>query len=538
MAQTSIRILLLMGFTIPLLLISGCGDENYDAGIYWLNKKENPHQAVRYFQRSINENPKRWKSHKMAIECMALIEDPIALETQIKLTLQYWPDSSRSEAIYNPAVQFLGEKKYNLMSAPIAQRQLGNLLGEKGDRPEILSSMIMVSCRMNDTIAARDYFERLLNAVDGENPPDSVVQELGFLIGPAGVDWLKLEWQVTNHPEDIEARIAQLDAGLVVGDSTSTRKKLTELASQQPDAVNDISFAKRYSRLVGVDPFNSKKLVKGWDGSLSPNRKYITYIKDLGRSNDPDLYIYRATASGGQETPLMKGVQQYLPSLAWPKYSPDGKWIYFYGSDSYNWSPSHSSARFQLYRIRPQYGSKPRKLTDENLLPVVPHFSNDGSIYLVRRDVGSSRSSIEVIKLFPDKRKMEVVSRIGEPVGGATFTPKGDSLIFTTDRGIFRRSVNGGRITVDITWRGLHFPMISPDGKKLLVHNRVNHALLIDRTTKKLTFIGKTAMSLGSFSNDGKLLITQDIGGKHHIIRLDLERKMISSDKFLAAIKK
>ncbi len=520
-----------------LLIVAGCGDKDFEAGMYWLNKENNPTMAARAFQRSLQNRPGHWKTNKMALETLSLSENIPEFEKQIISTLHYWPDSSRSASLYRPAVSLLGEERYNQLSAPIAQQHLGNLIGEKGDRPDILSSIIMASCRMKDTVAANDYFKRLMSSIGGENAPDSVIQELGFLIGPAGVDWVQMDWKIAKNPDDIDARLAQLDAGLIVGDSIAVRRKLTELVARLPNATADPKFARKFGRLVGVDPFASKTVVKGWDGSRSLDGKSIVYIKDLGRDNEPDQYIYKATSNGSQETPLMKGLQQVLPSLAWPMFSPNNKWVYFYGSPNRNWSPGRSVGRFHLYRIRARYGSRPQKMTDADLLPVTPHFGNDGSLLLVKRDVGSTRASVEVVMLNPEKCKLEILSRIGEPVTGAVFTPSGDSLIFTTDRGIFRRSVNGGKLSVDLAKRGLFYPQISPDGKQLLVLNRRNQALLIDRSTGEFTFIGRTPTPLCSFDKDGNLLLTQVINGQRHIVKLDLNRRIETSEQFLTAIR-
>ena len=520
-----------------LLLVIGCSDANYDAGVYWMKKENNPIMAARSFQRSLEKHPGRWKTHRATIEALSLAEDEPGLIKQLNSTLLRWPDSCRAESVYQPGIALLGEKRYNRISAPIRQHHLGRKLAKKGNKPEILCDIIMASCRMNDTTSSMDYFKKLLNVVDNINVPDSVIQELGFLIGPAGIDWIRLEWKVNRNPEDIEARLAQIDAGLVVGDSAATRSKLTELVKRIPDSAVDSDVAKRLGRLVGADPLTSKQLIKGWDGSYSPDGKYIIYLKDLGRKGESDPYIYRASAKGGAEIPLMKGLQQFLPSIAWPCYSPDGRWIYFYGSPNKNWSPTHNIGRFHLYRVKPAYGAKPRKLTNADLLLVYPYFTRNNKVLLIRRDIGSTRASVEIVRLNPEKRILEVVSRIGEPVSGATFMADGDSLIFTTNRGIFRRSVRGGRMTVDLTWCGLNFPVLSPDNSRLLVYNRRGQALIIDRNSRKLMFIGSTAVPSGAFGRHGELLITENIKGQNRLVKLDLDSKVSSTDRFIAALK-
>ena len=536
MSGTLRFLLFLVLLAVLLINTTGCGDKNFEAGMYWLEKENNPTMAARAFQRSLEDRPKHWKTNKMAIHALALSENVQKFENQLRLTLQYFPDSSRSVSIHEPAVGLIGEKRYNLISAPYAQDHYSKLVGKKGDKPPLLSNLIMASCRAQDTVVAVDYFKRLLGASQDNEAPDSVIQELEFLIGPAGVEWVSLGWKVAKHPDDTEARIAQINAGLVVGDSAGTRARLLEMIKRLPETGKDPNVAKRYGKLIGIDPFISKAIVEGWEGSFSNDGKKIIYIKDLGRKNEPDPYIYIAAANGSGEKPIMKANQQALPSIAWPVLSPDNRWVYFYGSPTKGWTPERSIGRFHLYRIKPYYGAAPRKLTDADLLPVIPHFESNGSLLLVQRDVGSARASVEVVRLKPEKRKMETISRIGEPVSGATFTSKGDSLIFTTDRGIFRRSVEGGNITVDLARRGLFFPLVSQDGKHLLVYNRENQALLIDRADGELTYLGRTAVPLGSFSTDGKLLLTQVIKERKQVIRLDLLEKHELTEKFQAAI--
>jgi len=532
------------GSTIPLIILligflfftSGCGDKDYESGTYWLDKKKNPQQAARSFRRSLDKYPKKWKSHKMVIQALAMSENNIELQKQLMETVSLFPDSIRSEDIHVPASKLLGEDKYNRITAPIAQQHYGHLLSKKGDRTELLEKIIKVSCQMGDTIAAMDYFKRLMDAVEDGKVSNTAVQDLSFLIGSAGVEWVRLEWEVSRNPDNMDARMAQLDAGLIVGDSVSTRKGLSELISRDPDASSDIKLVRKFGNLVGSDPYNMKKLVQGWDGSLSPDGQNIVFLKELGSSKDSDPYIYKAAASGRNQTPIMKGRQQRLMSLAMPLYSPDGRWIYFYGSSNKNWSPQQNVGRFHLYRIRPRYGSVPEKLTDTDLLTVTPHFNRDGSILLVRRDVGSMRASVEIVRLDPDNRNMAEIRRIGEPVSGATFTPSGDSLIFTTDRGIFRRSFDGGAISVDFAWRGLFFPLISPDGKRLLIVNIRNQTLLIDRPTGELMFIGATAAPFGMFGRSGELLITRNFDGKRWVVKLNIDSKISSTAKFTVAL--
>jgi len=256
----------------------------------------------------------------------------------------------------------------------------------------------------------------------------------------------------------------------------------------------------------------------------------------MGSPSEPDQYIYRASAGGGGEVPLMKAAQQFLASLAWPTYSPDGGWVYFFGAPRKGWKPG-DVGRFHLFRVRPRYGARPQKLTDADLVATPLYFVSDGTLLLVRRDVGSIRKSGEVVRLAPKTRRLEGVSRIGEPVSGAVFTPAGDSLIFTTDRGVFRRSVQGGNITVDLQWTGLRYPHISPDGRWLLLSNDLGQTLLIDRLDGRPTYLGTTATPFVAFNPKGKLLVTRSIRGRRTVWQLDLSRKVSSVEPFVEAVR-
>ncbi|MDP8228692.1 MAG: hypothetical protein P9M15_04500 [Candidatus Electryoneaceae bacterium] len=507
------------------LMIIGCGDEDYRNGMYWLNKKDNWQQASRAFQRSLDKNPNRWKTHKMLIEALGKGDDDLAMETQLKETLDIFPDSTRAASMYGPGVSVLGEERYNRIASGIEQLNMSRLLAQNGKDPGILSRSIMAACRQKDKTAVIDYYMRLLTVLDGQDASDSVIQEMNFFIGPARTAWIKYDWQIGNNPDDTDAYIRQLDLGLVMGDPDVVRQKLRELVISNPEILNDPSVAKRFGLIAGFDPFGTKELITGWDGSYSPDGKYLIYIKEMGRPNSPDPYIYRVTAAGGGQTPLLKAVQQSLSSIAMPRYSPNGKWIYFYGSSNRDWSPGQPG-RFNLYRVKPIYGNRPQKLTTSDILPVPIFFESDGSILLVRKDVGSLRSSVRVIRLNPDTKQSTITSRVGEPVIGATFNPAGDSLLFTTDRGLFRRSIDGGAISVDLTWRNMRFPQMSPDGNRLLLQDPQGYLISIDRQTGSPTWLGEVESPIGMFGTNGTLLLTRKIGGVKKVVRLNMNREV------------
>jgi hypothetical protein len=430
----------------------------------------------------------------------------------------------------------LGEERYNSVTASIELLHLGRALANKGDQPELLAKGIMASCRARDSVAVVNYYQRLLSKTDFGAVPDSLVQEMDFFIGPAWVEWVQIDWKVSQKPDDGEARRKQLDVGVMMGDSAAIRGKLIEMARRLPDTAKDPDIVARFGLAAGVDPFASRQLTAGWDGCYSPDGRNLVYIRDIGRRGEPDQYLYRSDPTGGGETPIMKATQQFMMSLAQPRYSPDGEWIYFYGSPDREWTPG-KVGKFNLYRVKPVYGARPQKLTDADLLPVIPHFNPDGSVLTVKRDVGSTRASVEIVRLTPDRQKQETLSRIGEPVTGATFTPAGDSLIFTTDRGIFRRAVGGCALVVDIPWRGLTHLLLSPDGRHLLVNTASGQSVDIRRTDGKPVFLGRTAVPLGSFDSRGGLLVTRFAGGKRTVWRLNLAEPRVDPDAFLAALK-
>ncbi len=522
-ARTTVLVIIIIAFTLSLI---GCGDEDFKSGQYWLKKENNWQMAAKYFRASLVKNPDRWKTHEALIKALGQGNDELAMETQLRSTLAHFPDSARSKILSSPGVKILGEERYNRIAANIEQYHLSNLLAtQKGNRPDLLSRGIMAACRAKDTTTVMDYFERLLSSLAGEPIPDSVRQEMNFFIGPAMVTWVQHESGISKNPNNIQARLSQLDAGLIMGDVTLLKRKLKDLYNITPEATTDPLVVKKYGVAVGADPFASKQLVTGWDGSYSPNGENLIYVKDVGNENNTDVYIYRSSSNGSNNIPLFKAVQNRLSSIAIPVYSPDSKWIYFYGSSEKNWNPERTG-RFYLYRVKPQNGSRPEKLTDAKLLATPPYFSKDGSIMLVKRDVGSLKSSVQIVRLDTKTQKLTTISRISEPVIGATFNSQGDSLIFSTDRGIFRRSIDGSAISVDLNWRNIRSPMLSPDGKWLAMIGTNDQLLALNRDENQLYWLGLISKPAVSFSSDGKLLVTQSVDGKNKVISLDLNNKV------------
>lgn len=428
-----------------------------------------------------------------------------------------------------PSLTLLGLERFNRISSSFVLGRIGNLLAKKGTDPELLARGIMAACRGQDTVAAMDYFSRALNLM-GENLPDSVIQEMNFFIGASSVDWMRLEMRIKKNPADIDARMAQLDAGLIIGDSAQIRRTLKEMVSLNLDDKIMLDLTKKYGIIAGADPFATTNLVNNaWDGSYSADGSKIAYVKDLGDSRHPDVYLYQSNSSGGGEVPILKGVQEYIAAIVMPRYSDNGRWIYFYGSNDRSWTIGRTG-KFYLYRIEPRFGSHPQKLTDADLLPVEPYFEANGTALLIRRDVGSVRSSVEVVRLSPDKRTLEVVSRIGEPVSAAAFNATGDSVIFLTDRGIFRRSITGGNITVDFALTGFQHMQMIPSSNSLFLINRAGGAVLLDRNDGHLSYLGRVSVFPGGFTKNGRyVLLTRGNKGQRSVVRLDLHREITSA---------
>lgn len=518
-------------------LSTSCGDDaDFKSGMVWLEKDNNGVQAVRAFRRSLDKSPKKWKTHRYMLEALSRGDDVLAMEQQLKETLRLFPDSARSHDVVIPGTALLGEEQFNKIASSITQTHISNLLRDKGDKVDLLSRGIMAGCRMKDTVIVEDYFKRLLATLKGVEVPDTVMQEMGFFFGQARISSMLYDWRIEKNPADLEARLKQLDAGIIMGDKAFTVSKLKLMAQNIPTAVSDEEIARRFSGAVEVDQFKQTALVNGWDASFSPDGQSMLLVQDKGTRDAPDHYIMKATAGGAVQGPLMKAVQNFMVTVAWPTYSPDGKWIYFYGSPDKGWEPG-KGGRFYLYRMPPFWNAPPERLSETDLLPAPLHFAKDGSVLCVRRDVGSTKASAEIMRLAPGAKKLASVSRIPEPVIGATFTPAGDSIVFSTDRGIFRRSINGGLITVDLAWKGMLFPHITPDGSKLLMTTKNNILISVDRSTAVPTWIGEFDSPVLSFQSKGKMLTTKRIGGVKKVITIDLNNK-VSTENFSKAISK
>ncbi len=523
---------------LTALQFIGCSKarSDYKSGIYWMEKENNWQMAVRSFRRALEKDPTSWKINHKMIQAMSMGEDPKVFESQLKKTLALFPDSARATSIAKPGSELLGEARYNKVAGGVELMHLGTQISRDRDNEVLLAKSIMAACRVTDTLAAIDYFKRFISLADGKSISDSILQELRFFIGHSRLDWITLEAQVSNHPDDLDARLAQLDAGILAGDSTGAVGRLIKLSQIIPNAVDNQELANRYGLLVDYDPFQTKELARGWEGSLSPDGKSIIYVKDMGEEDWSDLYIYQMPVSGGSGKPVLKAAQQNLDILAWPRYSPDGKWIYFYGSKDKSWKPG-KVGRFHLFRVKPRYNSTPQRLTDADLIITDPYFEKGGSVLLVRRDVGSVRSSVEIIRVHPEKRQIDAVSRIGEPVSSATFNHTGDSLIFVTDRGIFRRSIDGGIISVDLPWTNVSFPQISPDGKLLKLCNSSDQLIIVSRENPVPVFLGSVSSPWITFGKDNQIYTSRFSRKWKRLVRLKYDAPLINTKDFKSKIK-
>lgn len=525
--------LLLLAILIFSYSFIGCSESrsDYKSGIYWLEKENNWQMAARSFGRALEKDPGNWKISLKLIEALSGGEEAPKFRKQLSLTIAAFPDKARHPDLAKFGIIALGEKEFNKLVSPAELNYLGGLHAQKPKDIPIIAKCIMAACRSFDSLAVRDYFNKAMTLTNGEKLADSLLQEMRFFIGPSQVDWLTLEWRIKAHPEDFEARLQQVNSGIISGDSILIITKIKEIARNTPEVISDEGLVKRIGRLAGYNSFNSKKIARGWDASYSPDYRKIVFLKNMGIQEDPDYYIYERNLSSGKETPILKAGQQTLGFLAWPTYSNDGKWIYFFASKDKHWYPG-AVGRFNLYRVKPRYNTKPERLTNADLLICEPFEESDGSILLVRKDVGSTRASVEIIRVAKDGN-LESVSRIGEPTISACFTPEGDSLLFMTDRGLFRRSINGGNISVDLPWIGLRFLQLSPDGKILKFVNRSNQTVFIDRNNPLPIYWGKTTSSWVSFGKDGAILTSSSADGWTIVLESNFNNKISDISGFL-----
>ncbi|HMJ70863.1 MAG TPA: hypothetical protein VK508_18300 [Cyclobacteriaceae bacterium] len=99
-----------------------------------------------------------------------------------------------------------------------------------------------------------------------------------------------------------------------------------------------------------------------WHG-WAPNNKEVLYVGQRGEKTP--YHIYRAPINGGPEVALTNHTNGHVDG---PEYSPDGKYIYYNGSQS---------GTMQIWRMKPD-GSGKEQLTFDDYNNWFPHISPDG----------------------------------------------------------------------------------------------------------------------------------------------------------------
>ncbi len=509
-----------------IFLVVSCNafeDPDYNAGIYQLRERGNWQSAVQYLQRSVERHPNRWKGHLALIEALSQGDSREALEAQLKATLSRFPDSAKSVTLQQTTSTLLSEIEFEKIAYSYKQKSLGDKLAKKGDKPALLAQGIEVACRAKDTIAAIDYTTRYLRATKSATLPDTLRQDLSLFLGAVSVEWAILKILAEQNPNDVEVSKKMVEVGVKAGFYKESGRILNELIGRKPDILNDIKWVGRFGWLLGVKTYSERELVVGWDGCYTPDGNTLIYVKDLGKPDDPDLYFYRKSLDGiiSDGTPLMKAAQQNLRAIAWPRISPDGNWLYFFGSTTKDWEPG-KVGMYYLYRVRAVWGAEAQRLTDADLLLVAPYIEKDGNLLIVKRDIGSVRASVEVMRLNPNTKRQTPVVRIGEPVNAAVFSPDGDTLIFVTERGLMRRALSGGSIVVDYQLPGLSWMFTSKDGNWLAINTKMQTLVLINRTNGELTYLGEVATSFIDFRKSN-LLLTRRIDNRRFVCEVGFE---------------
>ena len=99
-----------------------------------------------------------------------------------------------------------------------------------------------------------------------------------------------------------------------------------------------------------------------WHG-WAPNNKEVVYV--ARRPGSESYHIYKNSISGGKETKLTDHLTGHVDG---PEYSPDGRYVYYNGSQS---------GTMQLWRMKPD-GSAKEQLTFDEHNDWFPHISPDG----------------------------------------------------------------------------------------------------------------------------------------------------------------
>ncbi len=115
--------------------------------------------------------------------------------------------------------------------------------------------------------------------------------------------------------------------------------------------------------LEGGEPKRITALTPSYWHGWNPNNKEVAYVAK--RSEDEPYNIYKASIKDGKEIPVTTFDYGHVDG---PEYSPDGKYIYYNGSQS---------GTMQIWRMKPD-GTENEQLTFDQYNDWFPHISPDG----------------------------------------------------------------------------------------------------------------------------------------------------------------
>lgn len=115
--------------------------------------------------------------------------------------------------------------------------------------------------------------------------------------------------------------------------------------------------------LEGGKPKRITELTPSYWHGWNPNSKEVAYVAK--RNKDKPYNIYKASIKDGKEIPVTTFDYGHVDG---PEYSPDGKYIYYNGSQS---------GTMQIWRMRPD-GTENEQLTFDQYNDWFPHISPDG----------------------------------------------------------------------------------------------------------------------------------------------------------------
>lgn len=115
--------------------------------------------------------------------------------------------------------------------------------------------------------------------------------------------------------------------------------------------------------LEGGEPKRITELTPSYWHGWNPNNKEVVYVAK--RAEDLPYNIYKASTKDGKEVPVTSFDYGHVDG---PEFSPDGKYIYYNGSQS---------GTMQIWRMKPD-GSENEQLTFDHYNNWFPHISPDG----------------------------------------------------------------------------------------------------------------------------------------------------------------